>query len=83
MSNRTTLGVIVGNRGFFPSHLCESGRADVLGQKVTTNQRQRTIVGVMPPRFTVEGLVTNYLMPYGWKIDQMYRSGRSALTGPA
>lgn len=25
-----TLGVIVGNRGFFPSHLCESGRATVL-----------------------------------------------------
>ncbi len=26
----TTLGVIVGNRGFFPDHLCESGRAEVL-----------------------------------------------------
>jgi len=24
------LGVIVGNRGFFPDHLCESGRAEVL-----------------------------------------------------
>jgi L-fucose isomerase-like protein len=28
---KTTLGVIVGNRGFFPSHLCETGRAEVLG----------------------------------------------------
>lgn len=28
--NKTTLGVIVGNRGFFPSHLCETGRAEVL-----------------------------------------------------
>ena len=27
----TTLGVIVGNRGFFPSHLCQAGRVDVLG----------------------------------------------------
>jgi L-fucose isomerase-like protein len=27
---RVTLGVIVGNRGFFPSHLCSSGRAEVL-----------------------------------------------------
>ena len=27
---KTTLGVIVGNRGFFPDHLCESGRAEVL-----------------------------------------------------
>jgi L-fucose isomerase-like protein len=28
--NKTTLGVIVGNRGFFPDHLCETGRAEVL-----------------------------------------------------
>ena len=27
---KTTLGVIVGNRGFFPDHLCESGRQEVL-----------------------------------------------------
>jgi len=27
---RTTLGVIVGNRGFFPGHLSESGRAEIL-----------------------------------------------------
>jgi L-fucose isomerase-like protein len=26
----TTLGVIVGNRGFFPDHLCETGREEVL-----------------------------------------------------
>ena len=26
----TTLGVIVGNRGFFPSHLCSTGRKEVL-----------------------------------------------------
>ena len=30
MTRPTTLGVIVGNRGFFPSHLCSSGRAEVL-----------------------------------------------------
>jgi len=28
--SKTTLGVIVGNRGFFPDHLCETGRAEVL-----------------------------------------------------
>ena len=27
---KPTLGVIVGNRGFFPDHLCETGRADIL-----------------------------------------------------
>ena len=26
----TTLGVIVGNRGFFPSQLCETGRESIL-----------------------------------------------------
>ena len=26
-----TLGVIVGNRNFFPDHLCETGRQTVLG----------------------------------------------------
>ncbi|MEJ2563583.1 MAG: fucose isomerase, partial [Anaerolineales bacterium] len=25
-----TLGLIVGNRGFFPSHLCEAGRETML-----------------------------------------------------
>ncbi len=30
MSRKTTLGVIVGNRGFFPDHLAESGRKEVL-----------------------------------------------------
>jgi L-fucose isomerase-like protein len=28
--NKTTLGVIVGNRGFFPDHLCETGRREIL-----------------------------------------------------
>ena len=27
---RVTLGVIIGNRGFFPTHLCESGRKTIL-----------------------------------------------------
>jgi len=26
----TTLGIIIGNRGFFPAHLCEAGRRDIL-----------------------------------------------------
>jgi L-fucose isomerase-like protein len=30
MMETAKLGVIVGNRGFFPDHLCESGRAEVL-----------------------------------------------------
>jgi L-fucose isomerase-like protein len=30
MSTSVTLGIIVGNRGFFPNHLCETGRAEAL-----------------------------------------------------
>src|SRR5882672_822498 len=29
-TQKVTLGVIVGNRGFFPAHLCDSGRKEVL-----------------------------------------------------
>ena len=30
MFKEATLGVIVGNRGFFPDHLCDTGRKTVL-----------------------------------------------------
>ena len=30
MLKKTTLGLIVGNRGFFPDHLCKSGRETML-----------------------------------------------------
>jgi len=64
-----TDGVIIISHEFWQTRL--GGRADVLGQSLTTNGRPRSIVGVMPPRFTVEGLVTHYLIPYGWQIEQL------------
>jgi L-fucose isomerase-like protein len=30
ITSPTTLGVIIGNRGFFPSHLCATGRSEIL-----------------------------------------------------
>ena len=30
LNKKVTLGVIVGNRGFFPDHLCDSGRRTIL-----------------------------------------------------
>ena len=30
MQKQITLGVIVGNRGFFPDHLCKTGRETML-----------------------------------------------------
>lgn len=29
-TKKTTIGVIIGNRGFFPGHLCETGRKEIL-----------------------------------------------------
>ena len=46
-----TLGLIVGNRGFFPSHLCDSGRQTMLkalaeaGFKVIALSPQETTYG--------------------------------------
>ena len=30
MDTKITLGIIIGNRGFFPAHLCDSGRKEIL-----------------------------------------------------
>jgi hypothetical protein len=40
-----TLGIIVGNRGFFPDHLCVSGRKAVLDEL-----KQLGIKAVIPPK---------------------------------
>ncbi len=52
----TTLGVIIGNRGFFPSELCEKGRKTVL--KVLEKQGFKTIA--LSPEDTPYGSVETY-----------------------
>ena len=52
----TTLGVIVGNRGFFPSHLCESGRSTVL--QVLEEEGFRAVA--LTPEDTAFGAVETY-----------------------
>ena len=47
------IGVIVGNRGFFPSHLCESGRRDMLAAV----QRQGLEPVALSPEDTRHGAV--------------------------
>ena len=48
-----TLGIIIGNRGFFPAHLCESGRKEILrvleqqGFKVVTLPADATRFGAV------------------------------------
>jgi len=41
------------------------GRADVLGTALTTDSGRRTVVGVMPARFTIAGQKADFLVPYG------------------
>ncbi|MCC7126502.1 MAG: ABC transporter permease [Acidobacteria bacterium] len=60
------------------------GRGDVLGLALTVNQQPRTIIGVMPPQFTVEGVAANYLMPYGATDEQLRQArGRGSSHGIA
>jgi L-fucose isomerase-like protein len=47
---KTTLGVIVGNRGFFPNHLCETGREEML-RVLTEEGIEAVIVSVEDTNF--------------------------------
>src|SRR4029079_10056828 len=47
------LGIIVGNRGFFPAHLCESGRRDIL--RVLEEEGIKAVT--LPPDATKFGAV--------------------------
>jgi putative ABC transport system permease protein len=74
--------VMVISHEFWQTRL--GGRSDVLGQSLTMNQQPREIIGVMPPRFTLEGTPGAYFIPYGWTIEQLRRSpGRGSSHGIA
>jgi predicted permease len=60
------------------------GQPSVLGTTVSANGRLRTIIGVMPAGFTMMGEKTPFLMPYGWRLEQLRASlGRGASYGLA
>jgi len=48
-----------------------AGRTDVLGMTVATDGGPRTVVGVMPPGFTLVGQKADFLMPYGQTLEQL------------
>jgi putative ABC transport system permease protein len=74
--------VMVISHEFWQTRL--GGRSDVLGQTLTVNQQPREIIGVMPPRFTLEGTPAAYFIPYGWTIERLRRSpGRGSSHGIA
>ena len=47
------------------------GRADVLDLTLATGSGPRTVVGVMPPGFTIAGRHADCLIPYGQTIAEM------------
>jgi putative ABC transport system permease protein len=47
------------------------GRRDVLDLTLTTDGEPRTVIGVMPPRFTIAGQRADFLMPYDLTTEQL------------
>jgi putative ABC transport system permease protein len=62
-------GVMVLSFEFWQNRL--GGRPDVIGMTFKTHDEPRTVVGVMPPGFTVVGQKADYLIPYGQTPDEL------------
>jgi putative ABC transport system permease protein len=74
--------VIVLSHEFWRNRL--GARGDVIGLKMTTNGEPRTVVGVMPPEFTIVGQKAAFFVPYGWTMERLRRSpGRGISHGVA
>ena len=70
-----TLGLIVGNRGFFPAHLCNTGRATVL--KVL--QEEGINVVALTPEETTYGSIES--LADAQKCADLFRRHRSEIDG--
>ena len=46
------------------------GRADILGTALTSDGERRTVIGVMPPRFSVAGESADFFVPYGATVER-------------
>jgi putative ABC transport system permease protein len=74
--------VLVLSHEFWQTRL--GGRPDVLGSTITANSIPRTVIGIMPPGFTIMGQRAAYLSPYGWRVDQLRSApGRGSSYGLA
>ncbi len=61
--------VIVLSHEFWQGRL--GGRRDVLDMTITTDGLRRTVIGVMPPAFTVVGQKAAFLIPYSESIERL------------
>jgi putative ABC transport system permease protein len=75
-------GVIVLSHEYWQSRF--GGRPDVVGMKLSTDGGPRTVIGIMPPGFTVAGDTFDFLIPFSQTPDQLRAySGRAASYGLA
>jgi L-fucose isomerase-like protein len=71
----TTLGLIVGNRGFFPSHLCDSGRKEIL----KTLEKCGIKVVALPINATKYGAVES--MDDALKCAELFKANADKIDG--
>lgn len=75
MSRPTTLGLIIGNRGFFPSHLCETGRAQIL--QVLDAEGFRVVA--LDPQATTYGAIES--LDDARRCADLFRTNRDEIDG--
>ncbi|MEI7731604.1 MAG: L-fucose/L-arabinose isomerase family protein [Verrucomicrobiota bacterium] len=71
----TKLGIIVGNRGFFPAHLCEAGRRDIL--KVLADEGIEAVT--LPLEATKFGAVES--LTDAQKCADLFKQHRESIDG--
>ena len=64
--------VIILSHEFWQTRL--GGRNDVIGMTLNANGRSRSVVGVMPPAFTIVGQKADFYIPYGWTLERLRRA---------
>jgi L-fucose isomerase-like protein len=70
-----TLGIIIGNRGFFPAHLCESGRKQILA----TLERVGIKAVLLPTDATTYGAVES--LADSRKCAELFKAHRNEIDG--
>ncbi len=73
---KTTLGVIVGTRGFFPGHLCETGRKEIL--RVLAEEGIDAVI-LDPDATPIHGAVET--LQQAEKCAELFKAHRSEIDG--
>jgi len=73
---KTTLGVIVGTRGFFPGHLCETGRKEIL--RVLAEEGIDAII-LDPDATPIHGAVET--LQQAEKCAELFKAHRAEIDG--